>query len=877
MDIGGRSLRGHGVVVGRGLIVAGLALSSLLPLARPVAGAGEITLDAHAQLQGHVRPGAWAEVVVHVTNNGPAVSGELRVRTQAQGASQFGVAVALPSGAIQDHFLYAKPPLFGSKLSVDLVVDGQTLVTKDIPIKSHDAYSPIIGVVAEHPEGFMRDVNAAVAPSQQFEGQPTTVLTIDPADLPYRVEAWSAIDRLIWQDVDTTQLNTKQLDAMKLWVAAGGRLVILGGTTGITTLSALPADLLPFQPVQTTTVAPADLTSLLGSLPEGATDTPGLAGTFNRGSVMGRSGNFVYAAQAPYGQGQVSIIGINPAEAWLARSDAAETLWHRVLPAATNAVVSPFQFTDDSGLLYALQNLPAVALPPIEQLFLLLLAYIVLIGPINYLVLRRLDRREWAWVTMPALVAVFAVGSYAMGAALKGSDVIVNQLSIVRAGQGTEVGRAQAYIGVYSPSRKVFTVQIANGALISDTNSQLQTGQTGQPLDVLIGQNTSELRNFEVGFGVLRGFRAEAQASAPKIDASLAFKGGKVIGTVTNNSSAALENVAVLFGGVVSVKPSLAAGEVWQVSLDADASNAFQFQLSETIFGSSFPRDPVEQRKLATRRAVVDQLSNYSSGITGTPSDTPLLLGWQSTPALQVELTGDRPNRVGDSLFIVPLSMTYDPQTAFNDRLLVKTIIETKSDQALFDGGSYTLSRGTMTVEIRPAGLSGTFRPSGLQIALTQGNVINLAGGGPHIGPLPDAQQPDQNDPVGEGVDGGNTDTGGTVGAGVGGGGTDPAPGETTEPASTEAPPDRPVPMPIPGKPDPGIFDSNPELQLFDFSAARWYEFPHFDTNNGYVIDNPERYVDSNGRVLLRLVNRSNSGDGNYFQITARLEGTIEP
>src|SRR6187200_800583 len=167
---------------------------------------------------------------------------------------------------------------------------------------------------------------------------------------------------------------------------------------------------------------------------------------------------------------------------------------------------------------------------------------------------------------MPALVIVFAVGSYALGASLKGSDIIVNEVSIVRAGQGTELGRAQSYIGVYSPSRKVFTVQVANGALISDTNSQLQSGQTGQPLDVLIGQTTSELRNFEVGFGVLRGFRAEAQASAPKIDASLGFKGGKVVGTITNTSSSALENVAVLFAGVVSVKPSLAAGETWQLS-----------------------------------------------------------------------------------------------------------------------------------------------------------------------------------------------------------------------------------------------------------------------------------------------------------------------
>ena len=47
----------------------------------------------------------------------------------------------------------------------------------------------------------------------------------------------------------------------------------------------------------------------------------------------------------------------------------------------------------------------------------LLGAYILLIGPINYLVLRRLDRREWAWVTMPVLIVVFAVGAYGFGIA----------------------------------------------------------------------------------------------------------------------------------------------------------------------------------------------------------------------------------------------------------------------------------------------------------------------------------------------------------------------------------------------------------------------------------------------------------------------------
>jgi hypothetical protein len=80
-------------------------------------------------------------------------------------------------------------------------------------------------------------------------------------------------------------------------------------------------------------------------------------------------------------------------------------------------------------------------------LLLLLFGYIALIGPVNYLILRRLDRREWAWVTMPILIVGFAVGAYAFGSALRGSSVILNEVGIVRgAPDGTE-GSAQGRDG----------------------------------------------------------------------------------------------------------------------------------------------------------------------------------------------------------------------------------------------------------------------------------------------------------------------------------------------------------------------------------------------------------------------------------------------
>ncbi|MDP8904919.1 MAG: hypothetical protein M3N29_06340 [Chloroflexota bacterium] len=840
-------------------VVFAVAAICGLPLARP-ALAADITLEARAALGGHVRPGAWAEVTVDVANDGPSLDGELRVRSQVQGRSQYGVAVSLPSGARQQHRLYAQTPLFGSKLVVELVVDGQAVATQDVPIRSHDVYSPVIGIVAERPEGFQRDVTAA-AHNPNFNQ--STVIALTPADLPWRVEAWAAIDRLIWQDVASEQLDRNQLAALRLWIGAGGRLVLLGGTTGAAALRAFPAELLPFQPLRTVDVPLEDLRAFLGSLPAEAAPAAALAGTLERGAVLGRTGDSVFAAQAAWGQGTVALVGLDPAEPWLARSDAAETLWRRLLPLSSGAPVNPLVLPDDSQFVFALQNLPAVALPPIEQLFLLLVAYIALIGPINYIVLRRLDRREWAWVTMPALVAIFAVVSYGMGATLKGSDVVINELAVVRSGQGTGEGLAQAYVGIFSPSRRTFDVRIPGGALLSNTVSQLSGGE--QPLDVLFG-DPSRLRNFEVGFGVLRGFRAEAPAAAPVIDANLSMTRGRISGTVTNRSPVDLEHVAVVFAGAVAVAPQLKAGESWTVDLQ-QTSSAFGFQLSEHIFGSSFPRDPGEQRTLYTRRQVIDQLSNYSPTIAGTPPDVPLLLGWHRAPALPVELADERANRIGDSLYITSLALALDAEALFTDQLIVKTVVETSGQEVWSDPSGYSLGRGTMTIELRPAALSGSFTVTSLELALTSGESRNLRGTGEQVEPLPDAEQPDQEDPLASATGGAAAVGAGQVG-GSGGGGLGGAVGVVGE---------RPPAGPDIAEPNPfEPWQPIPDIQLFDHGAGRWYEFPRFDAHRSYVIANPQRFVDDSGRVLVRLVNRSPLGDQKYFQLLARLEGTIE-
>lgn len=802
------------------------SLAALLPLGAPALAVDVApVLEARALLAENVRPGSWAAVSVRITNDGPSLSGELRIRSSQQGRSQYGLAVELPNGARQEHVLYAQPPLFGSRLHVDLVSGGQTIATREVRIRTHDAWSPMIAIVAERPEGIQPGL-AELARNPQ--GQSASVITLGLADLPPRVEAWSAIDRLVWQDADASLLSAEQQAALRLWLGAGGRLVVVAGTAGLAPLGGFPEDLLPYRPTQTINLQPADLSTFVGQLPADARVIPAITGTLRDGTVLARSaGGDVIAAQSSWGQGSVTLVGINPAERWLADSSAGSTLWRRLVPLGAGPVLNPLALPEDSALVQALNNLPSIDLPPIGQLFVLLFAYVALIGPINYLVLRRLDKREWAWLTMPLLVAVFTLVSYGLGANLKGSDVIVNQVAIVRAGQNTGEGLGQVYVGIYSPTRRSFDVRVPGGALLSNPTSQNQFGQAEQALDILFG-DPSRLRNFEVGFGVLRGFRAEAPTEAPLIESNLKLVRGKLEGTVTNRSEEDLEHVAVVFGNGVAVLTDLGPDETRTISLDTATGSFFGFALSERIFGSSFPRDRAEARVIFTRRTVIDQLAGPTVG--GLGADRPVLLGWQRGPVLDIELEGERPNRVGDSLFLVPLAMTHDRQAVFGDQLLSKTITESSSVSWGDAMSGFSMTRGTVVVETRPRNVEGQFKITSLELALTQGENRTLAGGGERVEPLPQDQQPAQDDPLGE-------------------------------------PPDSDVPP---------RGEEMPDLQLFDHAAGRWLEFPRFTTLRSYNIAEPERYVDSSGRLLVRFVNRGGLHEEKWLTFAVRMEGTIE-
>jgi hypothetical protein len=790
------------------------------PWATVAAAADLPTIEAHALLSGNARIGSWMAIQVHLINDGPAVTGELRLAGGTQGQTRFGTAVDLPTQSDKRYTLYVQPPAFGSELAVSLTQGDTPVVTTKVKFAIHDGTQLMVAVVAERPEGIV--ANLGLLPNQNQVAP--LVMSLTPEDLPERVEAWSALDRIVWQDVDTDRLSPAQLEALRGWIAGGGRLVIAGGTAGPRILQGLPDSLLPYRPVTTTDVPASSLGGILGALPADAAQVPALSGDLIDGRALATVGGRVVAAERTYGSGQVTLLGFDPTTSWIVDSKAAQGLWRRMLPARTSSGLS---FADDSMLVSAVSQLPSLALPPVGGLIILLAAYILLIGPVNYLVLRRLDRREWAWLTMPILVVVFTVAAYAFGTALRGNDVIVNEVAIVRGAVGATDGTGQIYLGVFSPSRGQYQLQVPGGALLSSPINGDVFGGTGaaSQLDVLQG-DPARVRNLDVGFGSLRTIRAESAVTVPLVDTDLRLEDGRLKGTVRNASTEPLGDVAVVLGGTVVLLRDLAPGGQATVDMPIESSQ-FGQSLSDKVVGQIFfPNGTTSNSsELYARHSMVDQLTyDPNFGSTGLlDNEGPVVLAWSSGDLLPVEVEQQRPRRLGNVLYYLPARMAVHGTTTFRSGLIRSSVIET--DAAFFNKDPFTINfgRGTATVAYRPTSFEGTLDVTEVAIALNFG------------------------------------DTGIVV------------PATPVDPLAS-------IPPRCPNPPTadcaPAVLDGLPEVEVFDVAGQAWKRLPHLSPGPRYSLSDPARYVDpTSGTVLVRYVNDRQDNVG--FSVDLSITGSV--
>ena len=116
--------------------------------------------------------------------------------------------------------------------------------------------------------------------------------------------------------------------------------------------------------------------------------------------------------------------------------------------------------TGNKGLQDAMAGRQASSAPGFSVVATFLGAYLFLLIPASYLLLKKLDKRELAWFTAPALILGFTVLSYLIALATKGGGLTVNRVVVVEAQANTDQYAGYGQMTIYSPRRAAYDIAL---------------------------------------------------------------------------------------------------------------------------------------------------------------------------------------------------------------------------------------------------------------------------------------------------------------------------------------------------------------------------------------------------------------------------------
>jgi hypothetical protein len=309
------------------------------------------------------------------------------------------------------------------------------------------------------------------------------------APLPTRWYGYEGVDLVVLSTSEPEiyrQPFGERLEALTHWVQLGGRLLLAVGPTAAEVL-APEAPLARFAPGKFAEMIPLRQTGVLEifagtserldrAVGGGAfrVDVPKLVDV--RGRIEAYEGNhprdLPLVVRSPFGLGEVIFVGLDldrpPFLSWRGRGNFIGRLLDR--PEAADELadqrvlghVTELGYTDLIGQLHmALSQFAGVQLVPFAVVAALVTVYIVCIGPLDYLFLKKVvGRMQWTWVTFPTLVLAFSGGTYALAHWLKGNELRVNQVDLVDVDAESGVVRGTSWSTIYSPRIETFDLAL---------------------------------------------------------------------------------------------------------------------------------------------------------------------------------------------------------------------------------------------------------------------------------------------------------------------------------------------------------------------------------------------------------------------------------
>jgi hypothetical protein len=513
--------------------------------------------------------------------------------------------------------------------------------------------------------------------------------------LPGRALGYDALDAVVIDTNDRDMMSNlaQKGDQLVEWVAQGGHLIVAVGANWQATRDSALGPILPATIAGTTTINDVRTIEAFAAgsssqlLPDNTPLTVAkLAGIEARGGkILCATATSPLVVRGPYGFGRVTVVALDvdqaPFSTWADRA----LFWVKALdlrPTSAAGTNNPnrgrfaqFGVRDlSTRLREALEEFPGVKLVPFGWVAFFIFLYILLIGPGDYFLLRKVFKRmEFTWITFPAIVLIVSGVAYWAAYQAKGTELRVNQVEVVDVDIASKGLRGSTFVNVFSPQNRDYNVAVvprplpSASAKVSVTDSRISwfgapepglRGMNGSGRGMAFGSTgyryappgeVSRLEDVRIPIWSTKAFTSRwfgKVSGEPIIESDLTANGiDRLNGTITNRLDVDLKGTILAFNtGVYSYLGTLKPGETKRIELTQDRRLSGHLNDLRKGFEPTNPYGPQPTLSI-NRYALVQAILFHDSDIS---AESPL----PSRPLHDLDLTGqlllDRPMLVAE-------------------------------------------------------------------------------------------------------------------------------------------------------------------------------------------------------------------------------------
>jgi len=536
--------------------------------------------EASAGFDNTFKEGAWTPVFVDITNEDRAEAGQIVVPVTYPGSDKlklkYATSVDLPTHSRKRYTLYV--PSDGLE-DIYLDLAGRREKHKLTAQRVAAPEDTLVVVIGGDPGllNFLTGTKAAAGqgrarqPWEYGAEEDLGEIQVGHAQwdgLPESWLGWEGVDAVVLGDAGFATASPQAVEALLQWVELGGMLVVPGGALA-PAIAASPVELLlPIQVAGTTTLPDIDELGNWADQPIEKQPVLAAAGTLHQdATVLCGTRRVPLIAVRTVGSGRVAMTTFDfhaaPVKYW----DGQTSMWPRLLaetraPGSLTRGVeeSSDPYYSSSALADAATYTPAARLPSMWLIVGFLIVYIIALAPVQYLVLKRLDRRELAWVTTPLLVAVFTVGAYGVGYGIRGGEVIMNRLGIIEAEPGSSLARGRGYIGLFSPARAGYDLLLEKSAVGAREFASAQR-HVGGKATVVYGPQP-KIADVDMHMWTTRAFGVEFLVDLHGgISGFIEYDGQDLRATIKNETGLSLNKCRIVSGTSEGAQQNIADGQ----------------------------------------------------------------------------------------------------------------------------------------------------------------------------------------------------------------------------------------------------------------------------------------------------------------------------